>query len=461
MVRVKEKALTLEEKLEQALVPVEEQPYEVPENWCWVHVDGLYIINPKVVAADDTEAAFIPMERIEAGINSAFTFERQTWSKARKGHTQFADGDIAFAKISPCFENRKSMIIEGLPNGIGGGTTELIVLRNPMVNQRFTYYQICSDSFIQGGRQTYSGTVGQQRISMDYVRSYPIPLPPLPEQHRIVEQIDRLFSELDEAKEKAQAVIDGYEDRCASILHRAFTGELTEEWRQDQRISFDSWIVKPLCDLCDRIFDGPFGSNLKSDDYVEKGIRVVRLENLKNLWFDDSKKSFVTEEKYSSISGHTVYPTDLIMATFIADEIKICQMPEYIGYAVNKADCIGIRVSNGTDKRFVLYYLSSKQTFNHLFNQLHGATRPRVNTKQIKAIPVPLPTLAEQAEIVRILDSLLSKESAAKSLAERAIAQIDATKQSILARAFRGELGTNDPEDEPAIDLLKRTLEGT
>ena len=84
-----------------------------------------------------------------------------------------------------------------------------------------------------------------------------------------------------------------------------------------------------------------------------------------------------------------------------------------------------------------------------------------MNTKQIKAIPVPLPTLAEQAEIVRILDSLLSKESAAKSLAERAIAQIDATKQSILARAFRGELGTNDPEDEPAIELLKRTLEET
>ena len=80
---------------------------------------------------------------------------------------------------------------------------------------------------------------------------------------------------------------------------------------------------------------------------------------------------------------------------------------------------------------------------------------------QMRKVSFPIPTLAEQAEIVRILDSLLSKESAAKSLAERAIAQIDATKQSILARAFRGELGTNDPEDEPAIDLLKRTLEGT
>ena len=167
----------------------------------------------------------------------------------------------------------------------------------------------------------------------------------------------------------------------------------------------------------------------------------------------------MTEEKYSSISGHTVYPTDLIMSTFIADEIKICQMPEYIGYAVNKADCIGIRVSDAADKLFVLYFLSSKQTFNHLFNQLHGATRPRMNTKQIKAIPVPLPTLTEQHEIVRILDSLLSKESAAKAAAERAISQIDTMKKSILARAFRGELGTNDPNDEPAIELLKRTLE--
>ena len=451
MARVKEKALTLEEKLAQALVPVEEQPYEVPENWCWCRLsEAISTSKEKTEVFSDPSVKYIGLEHMERnrGIVSYGSPEGIKSSK-----NVFHDGQILYGKLRPYLNKH------GIASFDGICSTDILVFDSLATTiPQYADYYLNLDFFIQYVVANSKG-INLPRVSESTVLDAVYPLPPLPEQHRIVEHIERLFAQLDQAKEKAHAVIDGYEDRRASILHRAFTGELTEEWRQDQRISFDSWIVKPLCDLCDRIFDGPFGSNLKSDDYVEKGIRVVRLENLKNLWFDDSKKSFVTEEKYSSISGHTVYPTDLIMATFIADEIKICQMPEYIGYAVNKADCIGIRVSNGTDKRFVLYYLSSKQTFNHLFNQLHGATRPRVNTKQIKAIPVPLPTLAEQAEIVRILDSLLSKESAAKSLAERAIAQIDATKQSILARAFRGELGTNDPEDEPAIELLKRTLE--
>ena len=107
----KESALTPEEKLVQALVPVEEQPYRLPPNWCWVRLDKLYSVNPKNEADDTTPAAFIPMERIEPGMVSGYTYEVQPWGKARKGHTQFADGDVAFAKISPRFENRKSIQI--------------------------------------------------------------------------------------------------------------------------------------------------------------------------------------------------------------------------------------------------------------------------------------------------------------------------------------------------------------
>ena len=457
MARAKEKLLTLEEKLEQALVPVEEQPYEVPENWCWTRISYLCSLkNGRAFKPTDWSEVGVPIVRIQ-NLNDPCSKYNYFDGPIDETHRLYG-GELLFAWSGTPGTSFGAHVWQGkdavLNQHIFRVDFDEDIVQKP-------YFKYAINQRLNDLISAAHGGAGLQHVTKGVFESTPIVLAPLAEQHRIVDRIERLFAELDEAEERAQAVIDSYEDRCASILHRAFTGELTEEWRQSQHISFDSWIVKPLCDLCDRIFDGPFGSNLKSDDYVDKGIRVVRLENLKNLWFDDSKKSFVTEEKYSSISGHTVYPTDLIMSTFIADEIKICQMPEYIGYAVNKADCIGIRVSDAADKLFVLYFLSSKQTFNHLFNQLHGATRPRVNTKQIKAIPVPLPTLAEQAEIVRILDSLLSKESAAKSLAERAIAQIDATKQSILARAFRGELGTNDPEDEPAIELLKRTLEET
>ena len=100
-----------------------EIPFEIPSNWCWVRVDNLFAINPKVVARDNVESAFIPMEKIEPGYDSRFTFEKVKWSEIKKAYTHFADGDVAFAKITPCFQNRKSMILEGLPNGIGAGTT--------------------------------------------------------------------------------------------------------------------------------------------------------------------------------------------------------------------------------------------------------------------------------------------------------------------------------------------------
>ena len=432
----------------QVLVPVDEQPYEVPKNWQWVRLGALYDVNPKVVADNDVDAAFVPMEKIAPGMVSEFTYDVQPWEKAKKGHTTFANGDVAFAKISPCFENRKSMILENLPNGIGGGTTELIILRNPKMDQKYTFWMVSTDHFISGGCKTYSGTVGQQRISMDYVKSYPVPVPPLPEQRRIVDRIESLFAKLDEAKEKAQAVADGFETHKAAILHKAFAGELTEGWREKHQGNESEWVNCCLNDLAVRIFDGPFGSNLKSDDYVDHGIRVVRLENLKNLWFDDSKQSFVTEEKYKSIEKHTVYPSDLIMSTFIADETKVCQLPLYVGFAVNKADCIGIRLKDTVSTDFIKYFLASKDVYDLLTNHIHGATRPRVNTQQIKSIPIALPSLSEQREIVRILDSLLSKEQQAHDAALAVIDRIDAMKKAVLAKAFRGELGTNVAEEE-------------
>ena len=137
-------------------------------------------------AGDDTIAAFIPMERISAGFQGEFTYEEQKWSIASKNHTKFADGDVAFAKITPCFENRKSFIVTNLPNGIGGGTTELIILRQKSILPKYTYYAIVDERFIRSGVETYKGMVGQQRVKLDVLKNYMIPIPPLAEQQRIV-----------------------------------------------------------------------------------------------------------------------------------------------------------------------------------------------------------------------------------------------------------------------------------
>lgn len=197
--QIQQEKLALEKagKIKKAkpLPPIsdEEKPFDIPDNWKWVRLADVYEINPKVNADDNINAAFIPMERISAGFDRSFSYVVQKWSEASKNHTRFCDGDVAFAKISPCFENRKSFVVENLPNSLGGGTTELIILRQKLIDPLFTYYLILDECFIRLGLSTYKGTVGQQRIKNDVMFAYVFPLPPLAEQKRIVAKLEELL----------------------------------------------------------------------------------------------------------------------------------------------------------------------------------------------------------------------------------------------------------------------------
>ena len=133
---------------EKVISQTENVPYVIPDSWAWVRLADLYDINPRVEADGGQEAAFIPMERISGGFDRAFTYETQSWERASKNHTKFEDNDVAFAKITPCFENRKSFIAQNLPNSIGGGTTELIILRQKEMLPEYTYYLILDQRFI-------------------------------------------------------------------------------------------------------------------------------------------------------------------------------------------------------------------------------------------------------------------------------------------------------------------------
>ena len=265
-------------------------------------------------------------------------------------------------------------------------------------------------------------------ISGDTIKNLPIPLPPLPTQHLIVSRIETLFAELD----KAEAHL-----RAAQQQLKIYKQTVLNHWLNNED---GKWEMVKLGEVAEKIFDGPFGTHLKSDDYVSSGIRVVRLENIKAGYFDDSKQSYVTPEKYEIIKRHTVYPTDLIMSTFISEEVKVCQMPKHIEFAVNKADCIGIRLKPLANNDFIKYYLSLRSVYHQLEIQVHGATRPRVNTTQIKNIEINLPPLAEQQRIVAEIESRLSQASASSACIENALQQAEALRQSILKKAFSGEL---------------------
>ena len=174
----------------------EEIPFPIPANWQWVRIRDVFQLNPKNVADDETLAAFIPMEKISAGYKSDFTFDLVKWGNIKKGFTHFAKGDVAFAKITPCFQNRKSAIFHDLPNGIGAGTTELKVLRpyGNTIDRWYLLYFLETPYFID--EATFKGTANQQRIVVGYLEDKLFPLPTQKEQQRIVAQIEKLFEQL-------------------------------------------------------------------------------------------------------------------------------------------------------------------------------------------------------------------------------------------------------------------------
>ena len=170
-----------------------EIPFEIPSSWQWVRLANVVQVNPKNVAPNETPAAFIPMDCVDATYLSKNTYHERKWGDIKAGFTHFADGDVAFAKITPCFQNRKSMILRNLPNGIGAGTTELKVLRpyGNTINREYLLFFLESPYFVE--EAVFKGTANQQRIISGYMENKLFPLPPLSEQQRISDKIEEAY----------------------------------------------------------------------------------------------------------------------------------------------------------------------------------------------------------------------------------------------------------------------------
>lgn len=173
-----------------------EVPFEIPQNWQWVRLKDVVMINPRNVMDDNVEVGFIPMANIEAGYKSEYSYTRKKWGNVKSGFTHLADGDVAFAKITPCFQNRKSMFISKLPNSYAVGTTELIVLRPypETITAEYILWFCKSSYFIE--EATMKGTAGQQRVKVNYTPNKLFPLPPIKEQKRITARICQLLNVL-------------------------------------------------------------------------------------------------------------------------------------------------------------------------------------------------------------------------------------------------------------------------
>ena len=425
----KEAALTPEERLQAALVPDWAWPYKLPKNWCWVYAPHIFDIEygkglPTKQLSDTGYPVFGANGQI--GFYSEYMYkEPQALMSCRGAYSGTMNKSLPYSYVTS-----NSLIISS-PRGLMG--TDCI------------YYLFSALNV----SELISGTA-QPQVTVQAFDGFPIPLSPLAEQQRIVDRIESLFAKLDEAKEKAQAVVDSFETRKAAILHKAFTGELTAKWREEHGVGMDSWEHHQFSDLC-AIVRG--GSPRPAGDprYYDGNIPFMKVADITR---NDSP--YVSKVEYS-IKEEGLKKTRMVEANtlLLTNSGATLGVPAITTIRTTFNDGIAAFIGLDIDSLLFYYYFwTSKTAFLRSINM--GAAQPNLNTKLIGEVEIDVPQTAERVEIARVLNALLSKEQQAKEAAEAILDQIDLMKKSILARAFRGELGTNDPSEESAVELLKQ-----
>lgn len=432
----KEAALSQEERLRQALVPEAEQPYPVPGNWVWVKLPN--------------------------------SFDNYTNSNKKIQQKSYCiQGEIAIIdqgqEIIGGYTDNCEMAFAGtLPVIIFGDHTRCIKYVDFQFVQGADGVKVLKPKGFYEPKAFYYALQNIDIPFLGYRRHFPvfnqyaIPVPPYLEQQRIIVCIEDLFSKLDEAKEKAQAALDGFETRRAAILHRAFSGELTAQWHREHHAG--EWHPYKLAEVSNLQTGLMKGKHYDGETTFLPYLRVANVQD-GFLDLDEIKLIEVDKERASRFllqKGDVLFTEGgdfdkLGRGAVWSGEIENCLHQNHI-FVVRPH----VHVLN---PYFLSYQAGSRYGKGYFLKCAKQTTNlASINSSQLKKFPVLLPDLAEQCEIVHILDDLLSKEQQAKDAATAVLERIDLVKKSILARAFRGELGTNDPTEDSALELLKECL---
>ena len=418
----------------------------------------------------EEELLYLDIGGIDNNTNKILAHKNYRWKDAPSRAQQIVKiGDILFSTVRTYLKN--IALVENMIHDGQIASSGFCVIRGNkrIITSEFIFYYSISQSFLQPLNDLQTGSSYPAVRDKD-VFSQPIPTPPLAEQQAIVSKIEELLSDLENGKQQLQLAQQQLKIYRQSLLKWAFEGKLSLNYdscdlgdEQDLKNEFEKnqgnqinhqnhssdilpkgWKIVELKSVVEKISDGPFGSNLKSIDYIDEGIRVIRLENIGEMEFRNEYKTYVSSEKYETIKNHTVGKGDIIFSSFISESIRSVILPDYIEKAINKADCFLVRVSDKKiNRKYLAYYFSTKAMRNQLINQIHGATRPRINTTQLKATLIPYAPLKEQQLIVDELESKLTVCDKIEETITQSLLQAESLKQSILKKAFSGELVKN------------------
>ena len=382
--------------------------------------------------AADALVSFAPME--DLGIDRKFlnATKKKPLASVVGSYTYFAEGDVLLAKITPCFENGKLGIAKSLSNGIGFGSSEFIVFRpRPNLDKEYLYYYLSGTDFRNEGAVRMGGAVGQQRVPREFIESYPIPFPPLPEQKHIVGILDEAFEGIAIAKANAEKNLQNAHAIFESHLQFVFT----------QR--GEGWVENNLKSLTTKIGSGatPRGGE---ESYKSKGISLIRSLNVHDLGFKYRKLAFLDDVQADELSNVEVQQHDVLLNITGASVARCCIVPmDILPARVNQHVSIIRPIADKLEADFLHYLLISKFYKDQLLQTgaEGGSTRQAITKSQIQDFSIKYPaTLREQRSIVADLDAMFAETQRLESIYQQKLAALEELKKSLLHQAFTGEL---------------------
>ena len=365
---------------------------------------------------DNTDVGFVPMECVKDGYSGEHSFYTKKWKDIKKGYTHFQNGDIGIAKISPCFENKKSTIFHSLPNDYGAGTTELTILRPLIVHTRFYLYVFKSAWYISEGSKNFKGNVGQQRVSKDIFTSLFIPLPPLAEQRRIVAEVERWFALIDDLEANKQDLQSAIKQVRAKVLDLAIHGKLVSQDPNDE----------PAIDLLRRINPHFAPSDTSHYQNIPQGWEVCRLEDAFEIVMGSSPNGSSLNMQKQGVEFHQgkICFTDMYLQqsntytdapTKFAEpnSVLLCvRAPVGVVNLTDRKVCIGrglcaLKPRQGIDLLFGFYALQTHK--EHFDEQATGTTFKAIGGNTIRRETFLLPPYNEQIRIRERIETILQQ----------------------------------------------------
>ncbi|RRS06756.1 type I restriction endonuclease subunit S [Pseudoalteromonas sp. J010] len=477
----------------------------IPTEWVICKISEIATVNPKKIEAEsDVTSGFVPMSHAPTDYAGRLQFDEKPWGEIKKSYTNFQNGDVIFAKVTPCFENGKAAVVEDLPNGIGAGSSEFYVLRAdaPYVSEKLIYALIKTHGFATEGAQNMIGAVGLRRVPRKFVEDYAFPLAPLAEQKVIAEKLDKLLAKVDSIKARLDAVPDTLKRFRQSVLAAAVSGKLTEEWRSKR--AFEELTVS-ISDVREKRKQAWIDEQVKSA--VRKGASykieqiakkykepteqtldefdLTLIKHIPEEWVSTNLDSVsiavtgktpkTTEESYwngdipfispsqitnegcltlperhvtqEGTSKTTILPSGSIMIVCIGTIGKVGLVDKEVAFNQQINALIPTQV---VLPEFLFFW---SKTLHSWLNKTSSAVvnAAIINKSRLCTAPCPLPSIAEQTEIVRRVEKLFAYADKVEAEVNAAQARVNKLTQSILAKAFRGELTAKWREQNPEL----------